>query len=124
MRLDEATVAALAPFVPERDLRAMRLVTGRPGRWLPRLLRMSAITFAPFVCFRAGAYNPHNVRGLALIAHESHHIRQSRELGRIVFYLRYARGQFQCRFKHSAHPMEMPAIEIQRAVSHTLSSPQ
>ena len=124
MKLDQATVAALAPFVPEQDLRAVRVVTGRPGRWLPRLLGMSAITFAPFVCFRAGGYNPRTPRGLALIAHEAHHLTQSRETGRVVFYSRYLRGQFQCRFKHAAHPMEIPAIEIQRAVFRTLTSPE
>ena len=116
MRLDEATVARLAAFVPARDLRAMRVVTGRPGCWLPRMFRMSAITFAPYVCFRPGSYAPESGRGLALIAHEAHHIRQSREAGRVWFYFRYVGGQFRCGFKHGRHPMESPAIEIQRRV--------
>lgn len=123
MKLGEATVATLAAFVPERDLRAMRVVTGRPGCWLPRLLGMSAITFAPLVCFRRGMYNSGTARGLALIAHETHHITQNRDMGRVMFYLRYLRGQLQCRFKHGAHPMEIPAIEIQRTVFRALTNP-
>ncbi|MBA4181919.1 MAG: hypothetical protein C0506_15115 [Anaerolinea sp.] len=122
MRLDGAAIAALTAFVPEQDLRAMRVVTGRPGRWLPRLLGMSAITLAPYVCFRAGRYQPGTARGLALIAHEAHHIRQGRETGRVFFYARYLRGQFQSGFKHARHPMEIPAIDVQRAVFAALSS--
>lgn len=123
MKLDEATVARLATFVPERDLRAIRVVTGWPGCWLPRLLGMSAITFAPLVCFRRGSYNPDTARSLALVAHEAHHLTQSRDIGRALFYLHYLRGQFQCGFRHCTHPMEIPAIEIQRAVFRALSNP-
>lgn len=122
MRLSADTVAALAPFVPEQDLRAMRVVTGRPWRWLPSMLRMSAITFAPLVCFGPGKFDPGTPRGLALIAHEAYHIRQSRELGPLAFYPRYLQGQFQSGFRHGRHPMELPAIACQRAVFASLNA--
>jgi hypothetical protein len=123
MRLPEATVAKLAPFVPEQDLRAMRVVTGLPGRWLPSLLRMSAVTLAPLVCFASGKYDVETARGLALIAHEAVHITQGRELGRVAFYLKYLRGQLQSGFRHQNHPMEIPAIALQRAVFAALVVP-
>lgn len=122
MRLDEPTVATLREFVDEHDLRAARVVTGRPWRWLPRLLGMSAITFAPVVIFRAGRYQPATARGLALIAHECMHIGQVRELGRVRFYWRYLVGQLRCGFRHDRHPMEIPCIERQREIRRALEA--
>lgn len=122
MRIDDATAGVLAEFVPEQDLRAARVVTGRPWRYLPVVLRMSAITFAPFVIFRAGKYRPDTPRGRALIAHEVMHIQQGRELGRVVFYGRYLWGQLRCGFRHDRHPMEVPCIELQREVRRVLEA--
>lgn len=122
MRLDETTIARLREFVPERDLRAARVVTGRPWRWLPRLIGMGAITFAPFVVFRSGRYRTDTPRGVALIAHEVMHIGQVRELGRIRFYWRYLIGQLRCGFRYDRHPMEVPCIEQQRAIRRVLEA--
>jgi hypothetical protein len=100
----------------------MRVVTGVPGRWLPAVLRMSAVTFSPMVCFANGKFQAGTPRGLALIAHEAFHIRQGRELGRLQFYMRYFRGQLRSGFRHARHPMEIPAITLQRMVFATLDA--
>jgi len=122
LRIDDATAGVLAEFVPEQDLRGARIVTGRPWRYLPVVLRMSAITFAPVVIFRSGKYRPDTPRGRALIAHEVLHITQGRELGRARFYGRYLRGQLGCGFRHDRHPMEVPCIALQREVRRVLES--
>ena len=122
MRLDDTTIATLSEFVPERDLRNAHMVTGRPWCWLPALIGMGAITFAPVVIFRPGRYHPDTPRGLALIAHEILHMGQVRELGRIRFYWRYLLGQLRCGFRHDRHPMEVPCIERQRAVRRALEA--
>jgi hypothetical protein len=120
MRLDEQTVTRLKDFVPEGDLRRMRVVTARPLCWLPAILKMSATTFSPFVFVRPGRYQPDTPRGLALLAHEAVHIGQVRELGGLRFYAKYLAGQFKCRFKHDKHPMEIPGIEVQRTARAVL----
>ncbi len=117
MRLTPEVIAELSPFVPEEDLRRVRAVTTAPGRWLPRICGMSATTIAPFVCFRSGKFDPSIPQGLALIAHEAYHLRQVRELGWFGFYARYFIGQFRCGFKHGRHPLEIPAISLQRLVA-------
>lgn len=122
MRLPPETVDRLSSFVPAQDLRRLRAVTSLPGRWLPALLGMSATTVAPFVCFRRGAFDPATPGGLALIAHEAHHLRQAREMGWLTFYFRYLLGQFRCRFQHNRHPLEIPAIELQRQVREALAT--
>ncbi len=119
MRLAEETVVRLKDFVPEEDLRRMRVVTAPPWCWLPVILKMSAITFAPFVIFRQGRLRIETPSGLALIAHEAVHIGQVREL-RWKFYPRYLWGQFQCRFQHDKHPMEIPGILVQREARRVL----
>ena len=98
----------------------MRVVTAPPFCWFPAGLRMAAATFGPFVMFRPGSFDTTTPPGLALIAHEAHHIRQAREMGQVWFLVRYMAGQFQCRFHHDAHPLEVPAIEVQRAVYRAL----
>lgn len=119
--LDERTIALLAPFVAEEDLRAMRVVRSAPPRWLPVLLRMGAVTFNNHVIFRKGQYRPDHVQGLGLLAHEAFHITQRRQMGLAWFLARYALGQFQCGFQHDRHPLEKPAIELQRQVVAALS---
>jgi hypothetical protein len=121
-RLGAPVVSRLSGFVPEADLREMRVVTGRPWRWLPVVLRMSAVTVLHWVIFRDGKYDPESPRGLALIAHESVHIGQRRELGTWRFFVRYLWGQFKCGFRHDRHPMEIPAIEVQRRVRTALEA--
>ena len=116
MRLSDGTVAMLSAFVPEQDLRRMRVVTGPPFCWFPAGLRMAAATFGPFVMFRPGSFDTTTPNGLALIAHEAHHIRQAREMGQLWFFVRYITGNIGCRFQHDRHPLEVPAIEVQRAV--------
>lgn len=122
VRIAPETIALLAEFVAEEDLRRARIVTGLPWRLIPRLLRMSAITFAPFVIFRAGKYDTVSPRGLALLAHESVHIRQVRESGAIRFYAAYIWGNIRCGFRHDSHHMEIPGIEKQREVRRVLNS--
>lgn len=119
MRLDEKTVERLKDLVPEDDLRRMRVVTSRPWCWMPVLLKMSAITFSPFVFFRSGRFVVDTPRGLALIAHETVHIGQMREL-RWRFYPKYLLGQFQCGFRHDKHPMEIPGIVMQQEARRVL----
>jgi len=120
VRLDEATIATLSTHVPEADLRRMRVITGRPWRWIPIVLRMSAITFAPFVFFGSGRFRTDTPRGLALIAHEAVHLAQARELGGLRFYARYLWGNLRCGFRHANHMMERPAIAVQRSVRQHL----
>ncbi|MEO6043318.1 MAG: DUF4157 domain-containing protein [Tepidiformaceae bacterium] len=122
MRLSPETVERLSPFVPEQDLRRVRAVTSAPGSWLPALFGMSATTVAPFVCFRGGKFDPCTPRGLALIAHEAHHLRQVREMGWLGFYTRYFSGQFRCGFRHASHALEVPAIEVQRLTREALDA--
>ncbi len=122
MRIPEKTVELLAEFVPERDLRRARIVTGLPWRLLPRLLRMGAITFSPFVIYREGRYRTDTSKGLALLAHEVIHLQQAREMGAIRFYASYLWGQFRCGFRHDKHHLEIPGIERQRHVRTTLDS--
>ena len=122
VRIDREIIATLSEFVPEEDLRRARIVTGLPWRLIPRLLRMSAITFAPFVVFAAGKYDTKSPRGLALLAHEAVHIGQVRESGSIRFYAAYMWGNIRCGFRHDSHHMEVPGIEKQREVRRVLNS--
>ncbi|WP_322795247.1 eCIS core domain-containing protein [Tepidiforma sp.] len=121
-RLDPAVVGRLAEWVPRRDLEAMRILHGGLAGWVPRIVGMSAVTFAPFVLFRAGAYRPGSAAGLALVAHEAAHITQVRQLGRPRFYARYLLGQLRQGFRHDRHPLEVPCIELQRTVRAALRS--
>ncbi len=122
MRLTDETITTLQEFVPEVDLRRMRVVTWKPLCWLPVILRMSAITFAPFVIIKPGHYPTGTARGLALIAHEAVHIGQVREFGLWRFYAKYALGQFKCRFRHDKHEMEIPGILVQRNARKVLEA--
>ncbi|MEO6043366.1 MAG: DUF4157 domain-containing protein [Tepidiformaceae bacterium] len=122
MRLTPETIDRLSAFVPEQDLRRFRAATTAPGRWIPAMLGVSATTIAPFVCFRQGKFDPSTPRGLALIAHEAHHLCQVREMGWLGFYFRYLIGQFQCGFQHARHPLEIPAIEVQRLTREALDA--
>lgn len=120
MRLDPSLVDLLAEWLPRRDLEAARIIRSAPWCWFPVLIRMGAITFAPFILFRADRYRPWSAAGLGLIAHEVAHITQVRTMGRPRFYTRYLIGQLQCRFRHDRHPLEIPCIELQRRVRHAL----
>jgi len=120
VRIPEPTITLLAEFVPERDLRRARIVTGLPWRLLPRLLKMGAITFSPFVIYREGRYRTDTSKGLALLAHEVTHLQQAREMGAIRFYASYLWGNIRCGFQHDKHHMEIPGIEKQREVRGVL----
>jgi hypothetical protein len=122
LRLTRTTVEALSPYVNPRDLRAMFVVTQAPFRWWPGLFGMAATTFWRFVWFKAGAFDESTPRGLALIAHESFHIGQAREMTWPLFAVRYAIGQFRCRFRHNQHPLEIPAIQLQQRVRAELEA--
>jgi hypothetical protein len=122
MRLPDATVETLRDFVPEEDLRRMRVVTWKPICWLPAILKMSAITISPFVIIRPGRFRTDIARGQALLAHEAVHIGQVRTMGMPKFYLRYLAGQFKCGFRHDKHELEIPGIEVQRTARRVLES--
>ncbi len=122
MRIDLETVALLAEFVPEEDLRRARIVTGLPWRLLPRLLNQGAITFSPFVLYREGRYQTDTAKGLALLAHEMVHLGQAREMGAVRFYASYLWGNIRCGFRHGRHHMEIPGIEKQREVRRVFDS--
>ena len=121
MRLAGNVIHTLSEFVPSGDLHRIRVVQSAPWRWLPQILGMSAITFTPFVIFKSGGFRTDTSRGMALIAHESVHVGQVRELG-WRFYPRYFWGQLRCGFRHDEHFMEIPGIEVQRNVRKTLDS--
>ena len=115
-RLTPATVERLSEFVPRRDLEAMRVVRAAPFRWLPTVLGMAASTVGSFVFFRSVSFDELSARGLALIAHEAVHIGQVRQMGLPLFLGRYLVWNIRCGFQHDRHPMEIPAIELQRRV--------
>jgi len=118
--LPEDVIEKLGNFVPQQELKRVRVMTGVPWEWLPWLLRTGAVTVGDRVFFRKGRYGVDSARGLALIAHEALHTGQYRELGRAGFLLRYLRGLAQCRFKHDAHPMEAELVALQRRVRQAL----
>lgn len=121
--LPEAAITRLlAHGVPEPELRAMHVVTGAPGRWVPPLFRAGAMTFGRTVLFRAGRYDRRSPRGLALIGHEAGHITQWWQLGVPRFLLRYARGLLTSRFRHADHPMERPLNQLQRGLQDALEA--
>lgn len=113
-------VETLVPFVGRGDLERVRVMTGVPWEWLPWLLRTGAVTLGDRVFFRKGRYGVNSARGLALIAHESLHTGQYREMGRVGFLLRYLLGLVQSRFNHDAHPMEAELVALQRRVRRAL----
>jgi hypothetical protein len=122
MALDEATVEKLREFVPEVDLRRARIVQGAPWGWLPQAFGMSATTIGNNIIFRSGKYVTDTPRGLALLAHETVHVGQVREMGLALFMVRYIAGQFRCGFKHDKHAMEVPGIALQRRVRAALEA--
>ena len=115
-RLSPATIATLAPHVDAEALVRMRVLTGRPWRWFPRLIRMAAVTFGDHVLIRPDRFDETTPRGLALIAHEAMHVEQYRRYGRIGMGARYLWGQVRCGFVHDRHHMERPCIDRQRIV--------
>jgi hypothetical protein len=119
-RLSPATIETLSPHVPLEALARMRVLTGRPWRWFPRVIRMAAVTFGDHVLMRPDRFNESTPRGLALIAHEGMHIAQYRRFGRIGMVTRYLIGQFRCGFVHDRHHMERPCIEVQVIVRSLL----
>ena len=120
--LPDATIVRLAAHVPERNLRELRVVTGAPGRWLPVLFRSNAVTLGGRVLFREGHYSPDTKRGLALIAHESLHVEQWRDLGVVRFLYQYLRGLLASGFRHDAHPLERGPVEVQRRLRALLDA--
>jgi len=120
IELPPDVVDRLARYVPRENLERMKVVTGRPGRWLPAVLNTGAMTFGDHVVFRAGRYRIDSPRGLALIAHESLHIGQYREMGSFRFAWRYVRGLFSSRFDHDRHPMEAGAVARQAEIRKSL----
>ena len=115
-RLSPETIATLSPHVDAEALARIRVMTGRPWGWAPRVIRMAAVTFGDHVLIRPDRFDETTPRGLALIAHEAMHVAQYRRYGRIRMGARYVWGQLRCGFRHDRHPMERPCIEVQRIV--------
>ena len=95
MRLTDETITTLQEFVPEVDLRRMRVVTWKPLCWLPVILRMSAITFAPFVI--------NSELKCMMVAHE-HETEEDKETrirdGKYIVNVSAMEGQF---YRHKTH---------------------
>jgi hypothetical protein len=120
--LPPSAIETLAMHVERRNLEELRVVTGAPGRFVPVLFGTGAMTFGKYVLFRGGKYDILSARGLALIAHESMHIAQYREMGAPMFLLRYLWGAVRTGFKHDAHPMEQELVRRQREIRRALSA--
>ncbi len=121
--LPEETIALIARHgVSERNLREMLVVTGEPWRRIPPLFGAGAMTLGRRTIFKRGRYDVGSGRGLALIAHESMHIEQWRDLGVVRFVVRYARGLLSSRFRHDEHPMERAFVEEQRRLRPMLEA--
>ncbi len=120
-RLPEEVVQRLLTYaVPETELRAMRVVTAEPWQRIPPIFGAWAMTLGHHVLFASGRYDVNSSWGLALIAHESGHIAQWRELGVVRFITQYAWGLIQARFNHARHPLEQPLNERQRSVRRAI----
>lgn len=117
-------IERLAAHVDRDALERMRVVTGRPGNWIPVALRTGAVTIGRHVFFRAGRFDTGSGRGLALIAHEAMHVGQYGELGLPGFFARYAWGIVTSRFRYARHPMEAPLIAAQRRIRVALEREQ
>lgn len=117
---EQAIQRLITHAVPEDELRAMRVLTGDPWQRIPPLFGALAMTFGGHVLFARGRFDVTSPPGLALIAHESGHIRQWRELGVARFIAQYTIGLIRARFDHSRHPLEQPLNERQRTVRRAL----
>jgi hypothetical protein len=106
----------LAPYVDDASLRSAVVRTGRPWRWLPRLLRCDAVTLGRSIAYRPEAYDDVSGRGLALLAHECTHVRQYRERGAPRFVARYLVEAMRHGFAHDRHPLEQEPLAVQRRV--------
>jgi hypothetical protein len=111
--LPEPAIERLLPYVDEESLRIVRIRTTPPWSWLPRLLRVGAVTLGRDVCFRPDVFRLTDRRGLALVAHECTHVRQYRELGAPRFLARYFFGAVRTRFEHDRHPLELEPEAVQ-----------
>lgn len=120
VELPPDAVDRLARFVPRDNLERLRAVTSRPWRWLPAAFGSNAMTFGDHVVFREGQFRVDSPRGLALVAHESLHIGQYRELGKLRFLTRYLIGVVTSRFNHDRHPMEAEFVRRQREIRKQL----
>ena len=120
--LPAAVIEELARFRPREDLEAMRLhIGGLLGR-VPPLFGASAMTFGSHVLIRERSYRTDTPWGLALIAHESGHIPQWRELGALRFLVSYGLGMISSRFDHDTHPLEAELVQEQRRIRATLEA--
>ena len=112
-RLPEPVIERLMSYADAESLRTVRIRTTAPWSWLPRVLRVGAVTLGRDVCFRPDVFRLTDRRGLALVAHECIHVRQYRELGAPRFLARYLLGAVRTRFVHDLHPMELEPEAIQ-----------
>lgn len=119
--LPPEVVERLAPYVDREALTAFRARTTAPWSWLPRVLRVGAVTLGADVSFRPGRFNSTTPGGLALIAHECVHVRQYREMGALRFLAAYAVGAVRVRGDHDSHPLEVEAEALQARLREELA---
>ncbi|MBM3139903.1 MAG: DUF4157 domain-containing protein [Chloroflexi bacterium] len=103
--LPAGTIDTLARFVPRPELEAMRVHAGGVLGRVPLFFRAGAMTFGSRVLIRAASYRIDTAWGLALLAHESRHVRQWRDLGVADFLARYGRGLGASGLGHGRHPI-------------------
>lgn len=88
-RLPKKTIAALAPYFPDINLKEVEIITGVPW-YVP--MKAGAYTDRNRIYFADGFYNPNSPVGLALIAHELTHVEQYKKHGKWKFRLLYSRS--------------------------------
>ena len=121
--MDERALEALAPWFPDLDLKAVRLVHSGVMSWFVRsVLRQGAMTIAPFVFFGKHRYDPTSPRSLALLAHELQHIQQYREMGHLRFLFTYSRDRLKAGRYSRDLPLESGPYALQEEVRAALES--
>jgi hypothetical protein len=121
--VDERALEALAPWFPDLDLKAVRLVHSGVMSWFVRaVLRQGAMTIAPFVFFGKHRYDPTSPRSLALLAHELQHIQQYREMGHLRFLFTYSRDRLKAGRYSRDLPLESGPYALQEEVRAALES--
>lgn len=124
MRIQTEVIVSLSRWFDAPTLSDVSIVNSGPVSWfVGSVLRKRAMTFAPFVFFAPGAYDPARPESVALLAHELTHIEQYRRYGKQSFLARYfwALGRNGFRYNHQL-PLEREAYDLQAEVREALRS--
>jgi uncharacterized protein YqeY len=107
---------ALAPYIAAIDLKSAVLHEGKVPCYLPR--RFQAVARGNHVYFRAGAYDPSQPSGLALLGHELIHVGQYRGGMTWLSYLWSVRlGYSKSAYERAAVAMQLRILEDLGSVS-------